>query len=145
VVAILTLTLKIVLRVTNQSYPDLFFGLKGGFNNFGIVTNFKMRALPQTKVYDGILFYVKSEFDAVMKAVNTFQNNNKDPKAQILCSFTNTIGVLELLIIGFYDAPTAPPSAFEEFLKISHTGALKTRSLLALVQAIPVALTSNMR
>jgi hypothetical protein len=104
-----------------------------------------MRALPQTKVYGGILFYIKSEFDAVMKAVSNFQNNNKDPKAQILCSFTNTLGVLELLIIGFYDAPTAPPNVFEEFLKITHTGALKTRTLLGLVQAIPVALTNNMR
>lgn len=104
-----------------------------------------MRAFPQTKVHGGILFYAKPQFDAVLKAVRNFQNNVKDPKAQILCSFSNTLGVLELLIIGFYDAPTVPSNIFEEFLNISHTGALKTRSLLALVQAIPVFLTSNMR
>lgn len=104
-----------------------------------------MQALPQTNVYGGILMFSKSHFDAVLNAVKNFQDNNKDPKAQILCSFTNTLEVLNLLIIGFYDAPTPPPKLFEEFLKISHTGAMKTRSLAALVQAIPVYLTANMR
>ena len=96
-------------------------------------------------MYGGILLYSKSEFDAVLNAVRNFQINTKDPKAQILCSFTNTIGVSSLLIIGFYDAPSAPPNIFEEFLNIPHTGSLKTRSLLALVQSIPVFLTGDMR
>ena len=92
-----------------------------------------------------LLLYSKSEFDAVLNAVKNFQDNNKDPKAQILCSFTNTLQVLNILVIGFYDAPTPPPKFLEEFLKIPHTGTMKTRSLVALIQAIPVFLTANMR
>ena len=104
-----------------------------------------MRALPQTEVYGGFLVYGKSEFDAALKAVRNFQNNNKDPKAQILCTFVNILGALDLVIIGFYDAPTAPLNIFEEFLNITHVGALKTRSFLALVQLEPAFISENMR
>jgi len=58
-----------VTYVTRSTYPDLFFGLKGGFNNFvshslkpnphslrltgfqGIVTDFTMATFPQTDVW----------------------------------------------------------------------------------------------
>ncbi|CAF1453811.1 unnamed protein product [Rotaria sordida] len=39
-----------IVCVNNMSYPDIFFGLKGGLNNFGIVTRFTMRAVPQTEL-----------------------------------------------------------------------------------------------
>ena len=46
-----------IVYVNNISYTDIFFGLRGGLNNFGIVTRFSMRAIPQTLVYGGVLVY----------------------------------------------------------------------------------------
>ncbi|KIJ54881.1 hypothetical protein M422DRAFT_125731, partial [Sphaerobolus stellatus SS14] len=40
-----------ILTVTAQSHPDLFFGLKGGGNNFGIVTSFVLKTRPQGQVW----------------------------------------------------------------------------------------------
>ena len=131
--------------MNKESYPDIYFGLKGGFNNLGIVTNFNMRALPQTRVYGGILFYDLLQFDDVLVAVLKFQNNNKDPKAQLLCTFTSAAGVPNLNVIAFYDAPSAPENIFQSILEIPHAGVLKTRSYLSLVQAPPVSVTANMR
>jgi FAD/FMN-containing dehydrogenase len=37
--------------VTEASQPDLFFGLKGGLNNFGIVTRFTLKAHPLGTIY----------------------------------------------------------------------------------------------
>ena len=42
-------------------------------------------------------------------------------------------------VIMFYDAPTAPPGTFDDFLNIpgATISDVKTRSLLSLVQATP--------
>ncbi|CAF4090756.1 unnamed protein product [Rotaria magnacalcarata] len=135
-----------IVYVTNDSYSDIFFGLKGGFNNFGIVTNFKLRALPQTLVYGGLLIYVDiHKFDNILTALVNFQNNNKDPKAQLLPSFFRQAGLISFTLTVFYDAPTAPTSTFDEFMNISHFGVLKTRSFLSFIKAVPVFITDGMR
>lgn len=43
-----------ILSVTVSSNPDLFWALKGGSSNFGIVTGFKLRTFPSDKVLAGI-------------------------------------------------------------------------------------------
>ncbi|CAF4389920.1 unnamed protein product, partial [Adineta steineri] len=134
-----------IVNVNNETYPDLFFGLKGGLNNFGIVTNFKMRALPQTQVYGGVLLYDFLEINDIVNAAVTFQTNNQDPKAQILCDFTSLGGSVAISIIAFYDAPIAPSNTFEVFTSIRHLGKLQTRSFLSPVPASPVFVTNNMR
>jgi peptidoglycan/LPS O-acetylase OafA/YrhL len=131
--------------VNNNSYPDIFFGLKGGLNNFGIVTNFNVRALPQTLVYGGVLTYVPQQFAGVIQAMVNFQTNNKDPKAQIIASFVIAPGQFVLLIIVFYDAPTAPNGIFDAFLALQPYGSLQTLSYLSFIQAAPVSQTNNLR
>lgn len=46
-----------LLRVSAEEYPDLFWGLKGGGGNFGIVTSLEFDLYPLTTVYGGNVFY----------------------------------------------------------------------------------------
>jgi hypothetical protein len=46
-----------LLRVSAHEHPDLFWGLKGGGGNFGIVTSMEFAIYPLTTVYGGNLFY----------------------------------------------------------------------------------------
>jgi hypothetical protein len=46
-----------LLRVSAYEHPDLFWGLKGGGGNFGIVTSLKFALYPLTTIYGGNLFY----------------------------------------------------------------------------------------
>lgn len=39
------------VQVTEDNYPDLMWGLKGGYNNFGIVTQITMKTYLQTEVW----------------------------------------------------------------------------------------------
>ena len=131
--------------MNNKSYPDIFFGLKGGLNNFGIVTNFKMRVVPQTLVYGGVLLYINTQFDAIVQVMVDFHARNKDPRAQTGGYFSLANGRFILTLVIFYDAPTPPEGIFDGFLSIPHLGSLQTLSYLSLIQAPAVARLATVR
>ncbi|CAF3641994.1 unnamed protein product [Rotaria sp. Silwood1] len=134
-----------IVYVNNNSYPDIFFGLKGGYNNFGIVTKFNLRAVPQNQVYGGCLYYTWFKIDRVLKAITNFQARNTDPKAQILSILAIKDGILGMDLVVFYDAPVAPEGIFKEFTDLQPIGSLHSRSLLSIVQCTPGFLTDNLR
>lgn len=132
--------------VNAQSDPDAFFGLKGGFNNFGIVTNFNVRAVPQTDVYGGLVIYTDDQLEALMNATAVFAKKNADPKAQVITTINVIAGIPSGILLAFYDAPTAPAGTFDMFTAVpSLISDLQTRSFLSLVQAAPTNITSGSR
>lgn len=42
-----------IATVSENQHPDLYYALRGGGNNFGIVTSFNMTVFPQGPVYAG--------------------------------------------------------------------------------------------
>lgn len=46
-----------LVRASAQESADLFWGLKGGGGNFGVVTSLELSLYPITRVYGGSLFY----------------------------------------------------------------------------------------
>lgn len=55
------------LAIANEtSNTDLFWALKGGGSNFGIVTNFKLRTVPSSKVLAGIYTINGTEMEPLM-------------------------------------------------------------------------------
>ena len=44
-----------LLRVDAESYPDLFWGIRGGGGNFGVVTRFRFRLHPVDRVLGGMM------------------------------------------------------------------------------------------
>ncbi|KAK0120328.1 hypothetical protein ONS95_011734 [Cadophora gregata] len=56
-------------NINQASSPDLFFALRGGGNNFGIVTHFDMDIYPQGQIWGGQSFYFMDPAEiAVRKA-----------------------------------------------------------------------------
>ena len=51
-------------------HPDLFWGLKGGGGNFGIVTSLEFALYPLTTVYGGNLFYSLERVAEVLELYN---------------------------------------------------------------------------
>jgi FAD/FMN-containing dehydrogenase len=45
-----------ILKVDEKNHPDLFWAIRGGGGNFGVVTRFKFRLHDVTSVYGGMLF-----------------------------------------------------------------------------------------
>ncbi|KAJ8590732.1 hypothetical protein M405DRAFT_880883 [Rhizopogon salebrosus TDB-379] len=150
----------IVKNVTATSDPDLFFGLRGGFNNFvgehsrsmlfhaycyqGIVTRFTLKAFPQQLVWGGIIMYASNESVRVNQATANFTANNTDPRAQIIASYIWAVGTTEVAELFFYDGPSPPKGIFDEFLAIPNlTEDVSTRTFLSLVQSFPSNVTET--
>ena len=49
--------------------PDLYYALRGGGNNFGIVTNFIVRKFPQGPVFTGMTSYAANQTEQVLDRV----------------------------------------------------------------------------
>jgi FAD/FMN-containing dehydrogenase len=47
----------VVLRASEDAHPDLFWALRGGSGNFGIVTSFELKLHPVTQVIGGMLIH----------------------------------------------------------------------------------------
>ncbi|ESK82231.1 putative fad dependent oxidoreductase [Moniliophthora roreri MCA 2997] len=108
------------IKVTNETDPDLFFALKGGFNNFGIVTSFTMQTFPQTDVWIGSIVHPINESDAFHRALENWSANNTDVKASVLSLYEASSANGAFLRTNlFYDGPMLPNGIFNEFLNIA--------------------------
>ncbi|KAF8479493.1 FAD-binding domain-containing protein [Russula ochroleuca] len=108
-----------VTNVTSED-DDLWFGLRGGFNNFGIVTKFILKSYPQGDVWGGIRFYSENQLGAIREAFFKFQQKN-DTKAEAAVSLSYSSGQVLCAVLFFYDAP-APSGVFDDLLDIPATG-----------------------
>lgn len=71
-----------ILEVNQKSYPDLYWALRGGGNNFGIVTRFDLDTVPQGDFWGGAINYNISQLDNLLAAFNRLaQPETQDIKA----------------------------------------------------------------
>lgn len=83
---------------------DLFWALKGGSGNFGIVTNFRMRALEAGPIWGGLTFFPRQVSVAAAEALVDFTGNiRSDVDSNLLCFFAYT-GEFALLSSPFSTA-----------------------------------------
>lgn len=109
------------ITYVDSTTPDLFFALKGGLNRFGVVTSIIFNTVPQTSnVYGGIQVYGTDSIPALINATETFQDQNTDPKAQVIFTINGGTTAYVIMLL-FYDGPESPP-AFAPYNNV--TGAL---------------------
>ncbi|KAH9883856.1 hypothetical protein F4778DRAFT_615644 [Xylariomycetidae sp. FL2044] len=108
-----------IAHVTNTSDPDLFVALKGGGNNFAVITQYTLQLHPQGDVYGGNLAYLRTEeTDAkLLKAVRDFTEYNEDPKAAVIVTAERgNVDLIDAWIIFiFYDGTEVPEGTFANF------------------------------
>ncbi|GAC94540.1 hypothetical protein PHSY_002112 [Pseudozyma hubeiensis SY62] len=129
--------------------PDLFWAIRGGGNKFGIITNFKLKTVPQGQVYGGLRTYTADQVEAVVNATLEFSENSKDPKASLLPTFNFLLGQPGVIALAFYDDPNPPADAFRQFDAATgphaFTNDWKQRTILDLVKSAPSDVQSGQR
>ncbi|KAH7356008.1 FAD binding domain protein [Pyrenochaeta sp. MPI-SDFR-AT-0127] len=127
-----------ILDVNYHSYPDLFWALRGGGNNFGIVTRFDYETFPQTDVYAGSILYDYEHKDAVIKAFTSFAYDS-DPKSATWLSAAFHEGKKLLSALAMYAGDTEDNAVMEAYTVIpSLHGTQKVRSMADMVHEIAV-------
>ena len=101
--------------------PDLFKALKGGSNNFGIVTRFDLRTYPQGQLWGGFIAYPSSTVPQQLSAFAGFmQSAESDPYAEIICAI-GYVGAYQRVIVSLglhYTKPVVNPPIFQPFTAI---------------------------
>jgi hypothetical protein len=110
-------------HINGQNHPDLFKTLKGGGNNYGVITNYRLQAHRQGLIWGGNLVFLRTpEKDRqLLKAVRDFTEYNEDEKAAVIVTAerTNVNVVDSWIIFLFYDGPTPPVGIFDNFTDVN--------------------------
>ena len=101
--------------------PDLFRALKGGSNNFGIVTRFDLKTYPQGQLWGGFIAYPSSTVPQQLSAFQNFMQSAKsDPYAEIICAI-GYVGAFNSVVVSVglhYTKPIVNPPIFQTFTAI---------------------------
>ena len=138
-----------------SSYSDLYWALRGGGNNFGIVTRFDLATYPQGDLWAGAktFLYTKETAAAVDNAFYYLGiNGPSDPYAQTIVAYAyaQTQGVFVIATDLQYGKPVANPPIFQNFTSIPGAIADTMRILVRLallcaaLAAIPLFLAARL-
>ncbi|KAK3302658.1 uncharacterized protein B0T15DRAFT_562614 [Chaetomium strumarium] len=107
-----------IVEANAHSNPELFWALKGGGSNFGIVTRFDLTTIPVRHVYAEILVISSDETPAFLRALAAWQlgPGGSDERATVIA-----VSTISGTTVGFlYSQPVATrPAAFAAFANLT--------------------------
>lgn len=106
-----------IMNVNLESYPDLYWALRGGGSNFGIVTRFDYETFPQGDVFAGSILYDHGHKDAAIKAFATYSNHG-DAKAATWFTVAWSKGRKLISALAMYADPNPDAEVLRPYLAI---------------------------
>ena len=73
-----------IITASESHNADLWKALKGGINNYGVVTAYTMKAHPQGQIWGGNIVYTADQTPQILAAVRDFTEYYPDDKAGIV-------------------------------------------------------------
>ncbi|KAF9569413.1 FAD-binding domain-containing protein [Agrocybe pediades] len=93
-----------ILIANEEQNPDLFFAVRGGGGNFGVVTEFVLKLHPQrATVYSGLLIFPPPKMGQIIEATNEWLKTNRENQAMFQVSTPTPDGMPAFGIIPFYN------------------------------------------
>ncbi|RYP63646.1 hypothetical protein DL769_006901 [Monosporascus sp. CRB-8-3] len=104
-----------VITADRKVNQDLWWALKGGGSNFGIVTQFELETVPIDRIWYESRIYEPRESLRLLEAVREYQvAAEADEKASFAFSLSNN----HTIVAFIYSAPEAYPAVFNMFYDI---------------------------
>jgi FAD/FMN-containing dehydrogenase len=101
-----------IVNANIRENPDIFQALKGGSNNFGIITRFGLKTFVLGKYFGGFNYYYGNQSVQLLEAFASFVSNpNFDTKAAVITStvYSGTQGFVTTCILAYTEAVMNPP------------------------------------
>ena len=112
-----------LINANRDSNSDLFLALKGGGNNYGVVTRYDLATFPQGDISTTTISYDISQISSVFEAfTDMLDSATYDPQASLVMSllYSSTTGAWTLKCSAVYTEPVAQPAVFENLVSIRH-------------------------
>jgi FAD/FMN-containing dehydrogenase len=94
-----------VRRASATENPDLFWGIRGGGGNFGVVTSFEFRLHPVRTVYGGMLVYPGPRAPEILRHYRDIASSAPDELALFAGLMTSPDGMPITAILAGYNGP----------------------------------------
>ncbi|KAM0262156.1 hypothetical protein ACHAQJ_001899 [Trichoderma viride] len=110
-----------VLKVTRESYPDLFWGMRGAGVVFGIVTSLELETFELGKMWGGTRTFAHEHETAVLDAFTKFVITGFDPLAEIFLTITDAAkdGKSVYTTILSHSSHEEDPPIFDDFKRLT--------------------------
>ena len=108
-----------VVTASKDQHPDLFWGLKGGGGNFGIVTSFEYQIYPVGQVLGGMLVYPFERAREILAAYRDFNAAAPDEMTAFAAMMTSPEGGKIIALVVCYNGPIAQGEALLKPLRES--------------------------
>ena len=109
--------------MTPSEDPDLYFALRGGGNNFGIVTRFDLLTFEQGKMWGGMVTYTEDNMPALNAGLYDFNiNHYKDPYAALILAYVY-VPAEKIFLASCdleYGKPTPDPPILSNFTRLAN-------------------------
>jgi hypothetical protein len=106
----------------NATYKaDLFTALKGGQNNFGIVTRFDLKAFPATNIWGGRIVYASTAATDLLTAYSNFKTaENFDPHVAgwVTIRYNHSTALFNPVAIMWNTSPSSRPGGMAEIVQV---------------------------
>jgi hypothetical protein len=128
------------INANADNNSDLWLALKGGANNFGVVTRYDMKTFPQGPFWGGSVYYFAPSFPSQIDAlVNEIQKPNATKETHLMISigFAAQFGPQAMCQNQlYYTQEVEKPAVLEPFVSISpQIDALNSMRMLGLKEA----------
>ncbi|KAH6658414.1 hypothetical protein BKA67DRAFT_557997 [Truncatella angustata] len=121
-----------IVNANSSHNPDLYRALKGGGNNFGVVTRIDYSTIDTVPLRAGHLFQEQQYLDRVLAAfANIASSISYDIHASIVMSlsFNATTQVWTIISVPIYTLPNLNPDVYQDLVAIPRIEELSTVSI----------------
>lgn len=112
-----------LVNANKDHNSDLFLALKGGGNNFGVITRYDLATFPQGNISTTTISYDIAQRATVFQAFTDLLSSSRyDPLASLVTSllYSSTSKAWTLKCSAVYTEPVAEPVIFDKLSSIPH-------------------------
>ncbi|KKZ68119.1 hypothetical protein EMCG_06229 [[Emmonsia] crescens] len=132
-------------NVNQTSHPDLYRALRGGGNNFGIVTRFDLDTYPQGEMWSTVRSYRLDAKELLMEGLVIFNEHAADdPDLSVITSFVYVEGQWACGLICQYAHPVPDPELLRfSFESLTNTTPIQETTRISRLANLTGGLTTN--
>ena len=132
--------------------PGLWRALKGGSNNFGVVTKFVARSFPSTDIWSGFFYMTSSKANQVIDALHRYTKTRSGTfdeyaAGPLVCfSYIQKVGLRVIATHLVYTKPERWPTCYSGFKSIGRLwSTVKIRSLTSATDELVLSSPPGLR